>query len=299
MVELSRHNQTKEDTMGQLRERMEADLRLAGYSPSTKKIYLLYAKLFVKYHMRSPAEMGEDQIREYLLHMVEEEQVSRETYRQIRAALIFLYTVTLKRQTEVQHLPVRRKRVKLPVVLSGTEVQALLDAIHNPKYRAIVMALYAGGLRISEACRLQSEDIDSKRMVIHVRAGKGGRDRYTVLSQRLLVYLRDYFRTFRPLGWLFPGQTADGHASPETSRRVFHTAVASAGISKMITPHTLRHCFATHLLETGVDISVIQALLGHGSLRTTEVYTHVSVEHIGRVRSPLDLLGTPAAKPLG
>lgn len=285
--------------MGQLRDRMEVDLRLAGYSPSTRKIYLCYARLFAKYHMRSPAEMGEEEIRQYLLHMVEEKKISRETYRQIRAALIFLFSITLKRSTEVEHLPVRRKNVKLPIVLSGTEVQCLLSAVRSPKYSAIVMAQYAGGLRISEACRLRPENIDSKRMVIHVRAGKGGRDRYTVLSERLLAFLRDYFRKNRPKEWLFPGQTTAGHASPETARRVFHAAIASAGISKKVTPHVLRHCFATHLLESGVDIAVIQALLGHGSLRATEVYTHVSVEHIGRVKSPLDLLGTPAAKPLG
>ena len=120
-----------------------------------------------------------------------------------------------------------------------------------------------------------------------------------MLSTRFLEYLRDYFRKHRPDGWLFPGETEAGHISPETSRRVFHAAVALAGISKEITPHVLRHCFATHLLESGADLAVIQALLGHGSLRATEVYTHVSVEHIGRVKSPLDLLGTPAAKPLG
>jgi integrase/recombinase XerD len=285
--------------MGQLRDRMEVDLKLGGYSPSTRKIYLLYARLFAKHHMRSPAEMGEEEIRQYLLHMVEERKISRETYRQIRAALIFLYTITLKRPTEVDHLPVRRNKVKLPVVLSGTEVERVLDAIRSRKYRAIMMAQYAGGLRISEACRLHPEDIDSKRMVIHVRAGKGSKDRYTVLSERFLGYLRDYYRRFRPEEWLFTGRTAEGHASAETSRRVFHAAVASAGISKKITPHVLRHCFATHLLESGVDIAVIQSLLGHGSLRATEVYTHVSVEHIGRVKSPLDLLGTPAGKPLG
>jgi site-specific recombinase XerD len=278
---------------------MEADLKLAGYSPSTRKIYLLYARLFAKHHMRSPAEMGEEEIRQYLLHMVENKKISRETYRQIRAAVIFLYSVTLKRQTEVEHLPVRRKKVKLPVVLSGTEVAALLRAIRRPNYRAIVMAQYAGGLRISEACRLRAEDIDSKRMVIHVRAGKGGRDRYTVLSERFLTDLRDYWREHRPTEWLFPGKTAVGHACPETVRKVFHTAVAVANISKKITPHSLRHCFATHLLESGVDIAVVQALLGHGSLRATEVYAHISVEHIGRIKSPLDLLGTRAAEPLG
>jgi integrase/recombinase XerD len=253
--------------MGQLRDRMEADLRLAGYSPSTRKTYLGYARLFAKHHMRSPVEMGEDEIRQYLLHMVEERKISPQTYRQIRAALTFLYSITLKRETEVDYLPVRRKKLKLPVVLSGTEVQCVLDAVRSPKHRAIFMAQYAGGLRISEACRLRPEDIDSKRMVIHIRAGKGGKDRYTILSERFLAYLRDYYRKHRPDGWLFPGRTAEGHASPETSRHVFHAAIATAGLSKKITPHVLRHCFATHLLESGVDISVIQALLGHGSIR--------------------------------
>jgi site-specific recombinase XerD len=278
---------------------METDLRLAGYSPSTQKIYLGYARLFAKHFRRSPAEMGETEIRQYLLYMVEDKKASRETYRQIRAALTFLYTITLRRPTEVAHLPVRRTQKTLPVILSGTEVQRVLEAIHSPKYRALGMTQYAAGLRISEACRLQAEDIDSKRMVIHVRSGKGGRDRYTVLSVRLLAYLRDYFRQFRPQRWLFPGNTAAGHASPDTFRDVFAAAVAAAGIAKSVTPHVMRHSFATHLLESGVDITVIQALLGHASLRATEIYTHVTLEHIGRVSSPFDLLGTPAATPLG
>lgn len=285
--------------MGQLRDRMEADLKLAGYSPATRKIYLLYARLYTKHHRRSAAEMGEEEIRRYLLHLVEERKISRETYRQVRAALIFLYTITLKRPTEVAHLPVQRRNVKLPVVLSGREVGALLEAIESPKYRAIMMAQYAGGLRIAEACSLRPEDIDSKRMVIHVSAGKGGKDRYTVLSERLLAYLRDYYRRYRPKEWLFPGQTKTGHVTAEAARRIFRLAATSAGISRRVTPHVLRHCFATHLLESGIDIAIIGALLGHGSLRTTEVYTHVSTEQIGRVRSPLDLLGTPAATPLG
>lgn len=285
--------------MGQLRDRMEADLKLAGYSPATRKVYLLYARLFTKYHMRSPAEMGEQEIRRYLLHLVEEKKISRETYRQARAALIFLYTVTLKRPTEVTHVPVGRKNVRLPVVLSGREVETLLKAIDSPKYRGILMAQYAGGLRITEACRLRPEDIDSKRMVISVRTGKGDKDRYTVLSARLLTYLRAYFRRYRPEEWLFPGHGKSGHITPEATRSAFRRATASIGISKRVTPHVLRHCFATHLLESGVDIEIIRVLLGHRSLRTTEVYTHVSTELIGQVQSPLDLLGTPAAKPLG
>ena len=224
--------------MGQLRDRMETDLKLGGYSPSTQNIYLLYARRFAEHFKCSPAQMGEEQIRQFLLYMVQE-------------------------------------------------------------YRAIMMAQYAGGLRISEACQLRPGDIDSRRMVIHVYDGKGGRDRYTVLSKRLLAYLRDDYRKHRPDRWLFPGGTKAGYASDKAARRVFHAAVAASGISKKITPHVLRHCFATHLLESGVDIAVIQALLGHKSLRATEVYTHVSVEHIGRIKSPLDLLGTVAAEPLG
>ncbi len=285
--------------MGKLRERMHTDLRLGGYSPWTQKIYLLYAKLFAKYHMRSPAQMGEDEIRQYLLYMVDEKKCSRETYRQVRAALIFLYTKTLKRPIEVEHLPTQKKKIKLPSVLNGTEVQRLLNAVTRPKYHAMLMSLYAAGLLITEACQLRPEDIDSKRMLIHVRAGKGQKDRYTVLSQRFLVVLRDYFREHRPKSWLFPGRSAAGHISATTARQVFHLAVASAGIQKKVTPHVLRHCFATHLLESGVDIAVIQALLGHSSLRATQVYTHVSLEHIGRVKSPLDLLGTEAGKKLG
>jgi site-specific recombinase XerD len=278
---------------------MEEDLKLGGYSPCTRRIYLLYAYQFARFHMRSPAEMGEEEIRRYLLHLIEERKVSRETLRQVRAGLTFLYRVTLRRPVEVDYFPVQRARVRLPAVLSGTEVTALLEAVQSPRYRAILMTIYAGGLRILEACRLRAEDLDSRRMVIHVHAGKGDRDRYTVLSERLLRFLRDYWRQQRPPTWLFPGQTQAGHACPESVRRVFRQALATTGIRKRATVHTLRHSFATHLLETGTDVAVIRALLGHDSLRATEVYTHVSLEHIGRTRSPLDLLGTPAARVLG
>ncbi|MGH2760752.1 MAG: tyrosine-type recombinase/integrase [Actinomycetota bacterium] len=283
--------------MGQLRDRMDADLRLAGYSPKTRKTYLERAKAFAAHHMRSPEEMGETEIRNYLLYMVEVKQISRSSYTQIRASLKFLYTVTLRRPTEVAHVPVRRKRSALPVVLSPAEVQSVLRAIRNPKYAGIMMVQYAGGLRISEACRLLPSDIDSRRGVIHVRSGKGGRDRYTVLSDRLIEDLRDYWRTKRPPSdWLFPGQTKAGHASPDTARRVFHLAAAAAGITKHVGPHVLRHSFATHLVESGVDVTVVKALLGHRSIATTEVYTHVSIEHLGTLESPLDLLHVPRTR---
>ncbi len=285
--------------MGQLRDRMDADLRLAGYSPATRKIYLLYARLFVKHLKRSPETMGEREVRAYLLHLIEERKASRETLRQVRAALTFLYSVTLRRPVEVAYLPVMRRQHRLPTVLSGTEVNALLEATTSPKYRALLMTLYASGLRITEACKLRPEDIDSKRMVIHVRNGKGDRDRYTVLSARLLDYLREYWRTLRPAQWLFPGVKSDRCTSPDTVRAVFHRARVQAGIRKQVSPHVLRHSFATHLIECGTDVTVIQALLGHKSIRVTERYTHISVDVISRTKSPLDVLDTPQAAILG
>ncbi len=285
--------------MGQLRDRMDADLRLGGYSASTQKIYLCYARLFANHFMRSPAEMGEAEVRIFLLHLIEERRASRETVRQVRAALAFLYTTTLCRGIEIKNVPRVRLRHRLPMVLSGTEVEAVLAAIRTPKYRGIVMALYAGGLRVTEACRLRPGDIDPRRMLIHVHNGKGGRDRYTVLSTKLLAYLRGYWKLARKGEWLFDGNTPDGHAHPETVRRVFRRALIDAGVHKPVTPHVLRHSFATHLLECGTDITVIQALLGHASANTTKIYTHVSLDLIGRTQSPLDVLGTPKAAVLG
>jgi site-specific recombinase XerD len=278
---------------------MEADLTLAGYRESTREQYLLWARQYTRHFMRPADEMGEEEVRTYLLHLIEDREFSASTVRGVRSALRFLYTTTLNRPLEVERLPVIRRRRPLPNVLSGTEVSSLLDAVRSPKYRALIMALYAAGLRISEGCRLRPEDIDSKRMLIHVRDGKGGRDRYTVLSTRLLEHLRGYYRIFRPKEWLFPGGTAEGHVSRVSVGRVFTQALAASSITKRATPHTLRHSFSTHLLECGTDVTVIQALLGHSSLRATEVYTHVSLEHLGRVKSPFDVLGTEEAAVLG
>jgi site-specific recombinase XerD len=181
----------------------------------------------------------------------------------------------------------------LPAVLSAGEVAALLGAIQSLKYRALLMAAYGGGLRIGEACRLRVQDIDSERGVIWVRGGKGGHDRCTLLPQRLLNFLREYWRTDRPHPWLFPGQTHVRHISDSSVRAVFKKACMDAGITTPCTPHTLRHSFATHLLDAGTDIRVIQALLGHRSIKTTTIYTHVSLNLIRRTQSPLDA-PTPA-----
>ena len=285
--------------MGQLRDKMEADLTIGGYSPSTQIAYLRHVRCFAAHFMRSPAEMGADQVREYLVHLLREREVSRQTIRQARSGLRFLFRVTLNRPLEIEWLPVPRRQKRLPVVLSGTEVTKLLAAIRRPKHRSILTAMYSGGLRISEACALQPKDIDSKRMLIRV-CGKGDKERCTLLSRRLLRELRDYWRCERPTNdWLFPGGTQNGHLSRVAVSKVFGKACRATGITKDATPHALRHSFATHLIDTGTCITVVQALLGHASLRATEVYTHTSIEQIARTRSPFDLLDTPAAAILG
>lgn len=287
--------------MRSLRDRMAMDLEIAGYSPSTRKIYLIHARRFANHFGLSPADLGQNHIREFLFHLIENHDASRGTVRQVRAALRFLYSVTLNRPTEIDWLPPARHQKTLPVILSGTEVAALLAAVRHVMYRTILMAMYAGGLRITETCRLLPEDIDSRRMLIHVRCGKGGVDRYTILSRRLLIQLRDYWSLHRPHvgGYLFPGHTRLRHVSPQTVRKVFRQALTDAGITKDVTPHVLRHCFATHLLESGHDVSLVQALLGHRSMQSTQRYVHVTADYVATTSSPLDILGTARAAVLG
>ncbi len=285
--------------MGKLREQMAEDMRLAGYSPSTTQIYVMHARRFVRHYMRSPEELGRAQVREFLLHLVDERKSSRHTLRQVRAALTFLYTMTLGRPVEVERIPVMRQQKRLPVILSGSEVQKLLAAVESAKYRLLMMAMYGSGLRVTEACRLRPEYLDGKRMLVRVVQGKGRKDRYTILPQRLLLELRAYWLREQPEHWLFPGGMPDGHASPNAVRLVFRRALADARIRKPVTPHVLRHCFATHLVEGGTELSVVQELLGHNDLRTTQIYVHLGVDVLARTRSPLDLLGTEEGTALG
>jgi site-specific recombinase XerD len=277
---------------------MEQDLKLKGFSPCTVRNYLLYARKFAAFYRRSPAELGAAEIRQFLLHQIEVEQLSYASYRQVWAALKFLYTITLARPWAVDRIPYPKHRpARLPQVLTADELTALFAALRSIKYRALLMTCYAAGLRIGEACRLSVADVDSRRQVIRVRAGKGNRERLTVLSPRLLLVLREYWRLARPPEWLFPGKGRAGHITDATARHVFRQALAAANLPATCTPHSLRHSFATHLLDAGTDLVLIQALLGHRSIRTTSLYTHVSLARIAQATSPLERL--PAAAPEG
>ena len=285
--------------MGKLRDRMIQDLRLAGYSRSTRRIYLHYVKHYTSHFRRSPEILGEQEVRRYFLHLLDERKLSHDAYRQAYSALRFLYTVTLKRSWDIPCLPRRRSPHPLPDVLSGSEVKRLFEAFRSPKYRVMAMTLYGAGLRVSEACRLRCTDIDSSRMLIHVRNAKYNKDRFVTLSRRLLSSLRVYWRVNRPEDYLFPGKTLKGHVSPESVRQAIHLAARDAGLRKRVTPHLLRHCFATHLLETGTDVVLIRLLLGHKDIRVTSRYTNISTEKLARVRVPLDLLEAPEGRWLG
>jgi integrase/recombinase XerD len=286
--------------MGHLCERMRRDMTIANYSPHTITIYLLYGKLFAKHFMRSPEEMGTEEIKAFLLHCFEVKHYSFSSYRQCYAALKYLYTITLGRPFEVERLQFPRQETRLPVVLSGTEVEALFDATHDLRFRTIFQTLYATGLRVSEVCRLEVADIDSQRMMVRVRQGKGNTDRYVPLSPKLLALLRAYYRACRPQGpALFPGGISAPHVSADSVRHALRKAALDAGICKDVTPHILRHTYATHLLEAGADVTVVQKLLGHALVKTTMIYLQISQRHLNQARIPLDLLGTPDGAVLG
>lgn len=286
--------------MKSLRERMEADLRLRNLRPSTQGHYLRCAKALAKYHMRSPTELNAEDVRAFLFHLQEERRLTPGTLRIYVVAIRFLYNVTLGKPWVVERLRGPRVPPKLPEILSGSEVEMLFEAVKSLRYRALLMTTYGAGLRISEACNLHITDIDSKRMVIHIRETKGGGNRFAMLSQRLLRVLRTYYVQCRPAGpFLFPSRRSDKPLSDRGVRDLLVRAAESCGLKKRVTPHMLRHSFATHLLELGTDIRTIQVLLGHRCIQSTQLYAQVSVRHISHVRSPLDLLGTKEGQKFG
>jgi integrase/recombinase XerD len=278
--------------MTALRQRMLEDLRIRNYAPSTVECYIRSVAAFAKHFNKSPENLGPEEIRAWQLYLLNEKKVKLATYIQAVCELRFFYRHTLNRRIEIDRIPLPRYEKKLPVILTKEEVKALLEAPKNLGHRAILATLYGTGLRVSEATTLKVADLDRDRKLIHVRAGKGRKDRQVMLSDPLREVLVAYYRWKRPAEWLFPGGKP---GCPITRETVFDTcrkAARRAGIAKSVHPHSLRHAFATHLLDDGVSLIVIQALLGHANLKTTARYLHVSDAAVRSTRSPLEMLGS-------
>ena len=276
-------------------ETFRRELRIRNYSPKTIKAYSSCLRAFFGFFpCRAPRSLSEQDIRRYLLHQLEVEELSSSTVNQIFNALRFLYIELYKQPFRIGSIPRPKNEKKLPAVLDKEEVRKILESIDNLKHKTIVMLIYSAGLRVGEAVRVRVEDIDSRRKLIHLRGAKGKKDRYTLLSDVALEQLREYYREYQPTGFLFEGAEGRRHMAERSVQNVFERAVKAAGLHKRVTVHSLRHSFATHLLESGTDLRYIQELLGHSSSKTTEIYTHVSRRTLGNIVSPLDTL--PKAK---
>jgi site-specific recombinase XerD len=274
--------------MEKLIERMQMDLVLQGYSAKTIKSYSWHVGQFVQFVSADVETLVEEDIRRYLYHVKTQLNYSVSNLSQAFSAIKFLYRNTLQMPMKLHTLRGPRQTRRLPVVLSRQELKQLFDSVDNLKHRTIFITAYAAGLRLSEVAHLRVNDIDSDRMQIRVQQGKGKKDRYTLLSERLLQRLREYWRIYRPTQWLFPGQSGVKPISITCIQRVFKEARNKTSISKPITMHTLRHSFATHLLEQGVDIFTIQKLLGHKYLQSTVVYLHLQQPMANTVRIPVN-----------
>ena len=276
--------------MTTMRQRMMEDLQIRNYAPATVRAYIRGVANFAKHFGKSPDQLGAEQIREYQLFLIKEKGVALPTYIQIISGLRFLYTNTLHCQVPIGRIPFPRSEEKLPIILSREEVKALWDAPKNLGHRTILSTMYAAGPRISEVTHIRISDIDSSRKVIWIRGGKGRKDRQTLLPPKLLELLRCYWRCKRSPDWLFPGAKAGRPITCNAICLACKKAAQAAGISKAIHPHSLRHAFATHLLEAGVNLRNIQILLGHAKLETTARYLHVADTAVRSTTSPLELL---------
>ena len=283
--------------MTPLRQRVSEDMQLRNLALNTQRAYLEQISRFARHFGKSPELLGQDEIRAYQLHLTRDKHLSASSVLVAVAAIRFLYKITLKRDWNIDDaIPACRRSQKLPVILSQDEVNRFLVAVENPKHRVILTVCYAAGLRVSEAVRLTPDAIDSQRMVIRVEAGKGGKDRYVMLSPKLLDILRAYWRKARPRHWLFPGDLPGQPISTGAVEFVCRQAREQAAIAKPVTPHSLRHAFAVHLLESGADVRTIQLLLGHRSLSTTARYLRLATSKVCATASPLDFVQpTPRA----
>ena len=276
--------------MTALRQRMLEDLQIRHYSKTTIRLYLHAVSVFSQHFGKPPDQLDAERVRRYQLFLVQEKKVSLSTFIQVVSALRFFYTHTLHQKIPIERIPFPRRERKLPLILSREEVKALLQAPRNLRHRTMLAVLYGSGLRVAEAAQLKVSDIDTPRNVLWVRLGKGSKDRQTLLSPRLLELLRGYWRAERPVEWLFPG--ADPHR-PISAKAIYlacRNAAQIAGLSKPIHPHSLRHAFATHLLEAGTNLRCIQILLGHANLETTARYLQVADVAVRSPSSPLDSL---------
>ena len=282
--------------MTPLRQRMTEDMQVRNLSPHTQSTYILQILLFARHFGKSPEFLGPEEIRAYQVHLVNKKKSAPSTIKVAIAALRFLYKITLKRPWDLEEvLPSPKKPQDLPVVPSPEEVQQFLGCMKNIKHRAILTTCYAAGLRVSEAIHLKASDIDSKRMAIRVERGKGQKDRYVMLSPRLLETLKAYWHAVRPREWLFPGAIPGQPISRDAVADVCRKTSRRSGIGKALTPHSLRHAFAVHLLEAGTDVRTIQLLLGHRSLATTTKYLRIATSTVCATKSPLDALPPQAA----
>ena len=280
--------------MGALRKQMDDDMVVRGMAQRTRETYLSAVATMAKFYRRSPEQVSEVEVQRYLLHLIQERKYAWSSCNIVVNALKFCYHVTLKRPQAQFEIPSARQPQKLPQILAREEVARLIELTANVKHRAMLMTTYGAGLRVSELCHLKVSDIDSARMSIRVEQGKGAKDRYTLLSPRLLRELRRYWALHRPKEWLFSAaQDLDQPISITTAQKMFYRAKRRAGIDKDCGIHGLRHAFATHLLEAGVDLHTIQRLMGHGHISSTLRYFHLARKHLAATPSPLELLEHP------
>ena len=275
--------------MTELRRRMLEDLQLAGFAPRTQKSYVDAVQRLARHYNRSPALLAEDEVRRFFLHLINERKSARSTITIYLCGIKFFYETTLKRTWNIFGLVRPRRVKKLPVVLSVNEVRTIIASIRKPVLQMALTIIYSCGLRVSEAARLRVEDIDGGRHLLWVRDSKGGKDRSVPLSEPTLIHLRKFWRQTRTKVWLFPGQEEE-HIKIVTVQNAFKAALLESGINKKASVHSLRHSFATHLLECGVDIRIIQKILGHGSITTTCIYTHLTdkiTDHLSKTLNDL------------
>lgn len=276
--------------MSELRERMVRQMQLRCFSERTQEAYLHAVRSLAKHYMRPPDQISDQEVQDFVLYLMNERRVAWSTCNQFIAGAKFFYHSTLGRTSLGLFLPPRKSEQRLPEILSAQELKRLFDSLKNLKHRTLLKTMYATGLRVSEAVQLKVGDIDPDRMTLRVDQGKGRKDRYAALSARLLEDLREYWRAYRPAHWLFPGQPSERPLPAGTAYTIYVRAKLAAGIKKGGGIHALRHAFATHMLEAGVDLRTLQELLGHRSIATTQRYLHVTRKSLGAPGNPCDLL---------